>query len=515
VDDTSSNQISVGEEYVTLKSLNGADYTTIDGSTLTDSAPEYGTVIDVSAANVTIDGLTIKNNKSGDHDQRGIYIRYGGFTIQNNKFIDVPSDNILLSAGAVTSGTITNNTITGIGRGHYFDRNGILLECSASCSGVKITNNTISGIGGSASSGIRVARLGGTVTEITVQGNTVSDSFCGISLYGTVTGMTGTKAIANNTITGCVWGVKTSGTADVAFDLVKNTITNSKLYGIYLYGTTLTSTLTFKYNDISGNGSWGIYNINTAGVDVVAKYNYWGDATGPGAGTGTYASTTARGSGDNVSCEVTFSPWLYKPLADVVADNASYQAVEMKLIAGWNTLSTPVQLIAAADTIDELIPSGMTIGYYYDATGWHQITTGYVLNPCDAVYVKMSAITYVLFKFDAGAWTMPSKALAAGWNLVSLASLNASMQADDAVASVYKTAANLPGYSQVISPSLNPGQTDIYGVSGAAWSISCAQHGADLSTELMRPGLGYWIYMQNAATLAGFEITPIAPAFGL
>jgi hypothetical protein len=182
----------------------------------------------------------------------------------------------------------------------------------------------------------------------------------------------------------------------------------------------------------------------------------------------------------------------------------------MKLVSGWNTLSTPVKLISTADAIDELIPSGMTIGYYYDATGWHLITTGYVLNACDAVYVKMSAVTYVLLKFDASAFSAPSKDLDAGWNLIGLAYLSSSgMDADDAVASVYKTAANLPGYSQVFSPSLNATQTDMYGAAGSSWTVSMAEHGG--STSHMFAGLGYWIYMQNAATLAGFEITPIAP----
>jgi len=152
----------------------------------------------------------------------------------------------------------------------------------------------------------------------------------------------------------------------------------------------------------------------------------------------------------------------------------------------------------------------MTIGYYYDATGWHQITTGYVLNACDAVYVKMSIATDVLLKFDAGAWTTPSKDLAAGWNLVSLAYLDsAGKWADSAVASVYKTAANLPGYSQVVSPSLNATQTNMFGVAGTSWAYSSGETAS--ATHTMYSGLGYWVYMQNAATLAGFEITPIAP----
>jgi len=520
--DNSTNKLSLAaaKTYVTIKSLNGADYTTIDAS--------YEATEDILLAwaeNVTIEGLTFKGKKTatGTDGCNGVDVRSSGFTIQNNKFVDIYYDNIWVegSATAIDSGTITNNTVTGMGRAAAPYRSLIGVESSGNgaISGIKITNNTISAGYGAETNGIGVSCVAGAVSAITVQGNTISGCTRGISIWSTVTGMTGTKAIANNSFTGCLYGVKASGSATVAFDLVKNTITGNKLYGIYLYDTALTSTLTFKYNDISGNGSWGIYNIKPVGIDVVAKYNWWGDATGPGAGTGTYASLTARGSGDNVSCEATYSPWLHKSLANVVADNVSYQAVEMKLIAGWNTLSTPVQLIDTADAINELIPSGMTIGYYYDATGWHLITSGKVLNPCDAVYVKMSAVTYVLLKFDAGAWTMPSKDLAVGWNLISLASLNYTsasdaMHAGYAVASVYKTAANLPGYAQVISPSMNAGQTDIYANAGGSWTYASGETITG-TVKVMYAGLGYWVYMQNAATLAGFEITPIAPAFGL
>jgi len=264
-----------------------------------------------------------------------------------------------------------------------------------------------------------------------------------------------------------------------------------------------------QYNDVTGSNTYAIKADSVAATNC--KYNWYGDASGPNYTALTGASVSKsnpNGTGDKITDYVTYYPWLHKSKADVVNDNASYQSSTMKLVAGWNTLATPVKLIATADSIDELIPSGMTIGYYYDG-GWQQITTGYVLDACDAVYVKMSAATYVQFKFDAGAWTMPSKDLAVGWNLVGLAYLaSGGMDADEAAASVYKTAANLPGYSQVIGPSLIDVQTDLYGSTSCA---SFAYSSGSTTTNMMYAGLGYWVYMQNAATLAGFTITPIAP----
>ena len=153
----------------------------------------------------------------------------------------------------------------------------------------------------------------------------------------------------------------------------------------------------------------------------------------------------------------------------------------------------------------------MSVGYYYDG-GWQLLTTAYELAPCDAVYVKLSLAKTVQLKFDADEFTTPSKALAAGWNLASLAYLSSSgMAADDAVASVYLTATNMPGYSQVVSPSLNTLRRDMYYNQESSWSDSRAQHGAASGNSTMYATYGYWIYMLNAATLAGSTITPIAP----
>jgi len=76
---------------------------------------------------------------------------------------------------------------------------------------------------------------------------------------------------------------------------------------------------------------------------------------------------------------------------------------------------------------------------------------------------------------------------------------------------VYSTPANLPGYSQLVSPSLNANQYDMYYNAGSSWTYSRDEATDEGATLGVFAGLGYWVYMQNAATLAGFEITPIAP----
>jgi hypothetical protein len=58
--------------------------------------------------------------------------------------------------------------------------------------------------------------------------------------------------------------------------------------------------LTANCNNIAGNDVFGVY--NAAAEEVDATINWWGDASGP--------SGAGPGSGDGVSANVTFNPWL-------------------------------------------------------------------------------------------------------------------------------------------------------------------------------------------------------------
>ncbi|RJS82054.1 right-handed parallel beta-helix repeat-containing protein [Methanophagales archaeon] len=70
-------------------------------------------------------------------------------------------------------------------------------------------------------------------------------------------------------------------------------------YGIYIQSSLNNH---INYNRICGNTNYGVY--SDCGVD--AEFNWWGDASGPsGAGSGT---------GDAVSANVDYDPWLGAPL---------------------------------------------------------------------------------------------------------------------------------------------------------------------------------------------------------
>jgi len=521
-------------EAVTLTSVNGASSTTLRPTTEIDRGIVVGT--DGTSTNpIIIDGLTFTRLMLATEMDMAVYNDgYDYVTVRNCIFdyvypdaqadSDTPEGVVVFTINStsdnITSATISDNTFTNCGGAFTTGaKPGVILVINRksdtyTISGVTISGNTLTSCNGY---GIDIkGYASATTVRADITDNIITDGVSPISIQGYTTNVN----ILRNTITGgYMYGIRLEDSDHNSLVMKNNTITGcagcmiSKSAALRIdadAGEAGTDPV-IQYNDIYDNDAeYSIAVHDTALGAQNCRYNYFGDATGPyylaliGA---TVGKSNPDGAGVKISDYVTYYPWLHKSRADVVADNASYQTSNMKLVAGWNTMSTPVKLISTADSVDELIPSGMTIGYYYDG-GWQQITTGYVLDACDAVYVKMSAATYVQFKFDAGAFSTPSKDLDAGWNLISLAYLGASKDATDAVASVALTAAGLPGWSQVISPSMNAAQTDIYGATETAWSESAGQ---DSATDTMQPGLGYWCYMQNAATLAGFELTPIVP----
>jgi nitrous oxidase accessory protein NosD len=70
------------------------------------------------------------------------------------------------------------------------------------------------------------------------------------------------------------------------------------------------STVLIKFNSLAGNGDYGLY-VEDSIVTVDATYNWWGHASGPSGGVADpVTSRIADGTGDAVSENVHFDPWL-------------------------------------------------------------------------------------------------------------------------------------------------------------------------------------------------------------
>ncbi|MBA7477680.1 hypothetical protein ES707_13094 [subsurface metagenome] len=380
------------------------------------------------------------------------------------------------------------------------------------------------------------------VGEVIVRNNTVSDSDVGVTFKPSfIDGSPYADAAASLTIHA---DLVTIGPGNNFHDVYKGVDIDDpddELGGIGGFGGSSyylvedANNIIINYNDFVDASSHGVYNgmywadlsvIGAGPLTIDAKYNYWGDESGPTVATASGSIiVNDRGTGDTLNSHITYEPWLHTTQATVVAANTRYYAYNLcELTQGWNIWSTPIALDEQAATWGDYKALGVDLAltniadgpnaYYFINAGptqsWAQPGADYVLRPCDAIYVKMASdqVSPILFSPTVSA---PSKMLYPGWNLVSasyfadLAApvISGEIAVEDALASVYyATGASNIGYSVVTSPAVNQ----------AAWSvIRLATISADLGTDDMIPTKGYWVHMVNGGTLVGEVFTPISP----
>jgi len=133
------------------------------------------------------------------------------------------------------------------------------------------------------------------------------------------------------------------------------------------------------------------------------------------------------------------------------------------------------------------------------------LASSYALKPCDAIYVRMASadIAPVLYSPNL---SVPSKELYSGWNLVGLAYTDGvGLKANEALVSVAEVTGGLTGYKLVVSPSVN--QAPWIYTSGA---IADWDGQGEAPDGWMLRTYGYWVFMLNDGTLAGFAFTPVS-----
>ena len=248
------------------------------------------------------------------------------------------------------------------------------------------------------------------------------------------------------------------------------------------------------YNNIVGNTDYGLLRSGSVWVD--ATYNWWGDMSGP-----YQEGINPGGIGQPVSDDVWFDPWLTRGYQTVLEDGIAYIGRALVDVGtGWNLFSTPIALDPACDTWEEyiLLGNGLAVDpeattYYFDSQiQWYgQVLGTYQLKPCDAILVKMLEPDIAAICYSPGLST-PTKDVVAGWNLVSL-SANDEMYVNEGLKSIVEVTGGLKGVVTVVSPQMNQ----------PAWVYT----GHDEPEEML-PTKGYFVFMLNDGTLAGFEFTP-------
>ncbi|BDE07441.1 hypothetical protein WPS_27170 [Vulcanimicrobium alpinum] len=290
---------------VDARSTRGAE-STINGGA--------GAAITVNADNVTVDGFTLGGPVSQGSAAIVMMGANSGETIQNtivnnpgraasfntsatifrqNRVVNgtTSGDGFQANTSPVHDVTLANNAFGGataaaynaditiiegnkniVVTGNSSTRDGTLVALFKT-DGALVSGNTV--VGDPSSSAIYV---GGADTNVTVSGNVVSGAGSAVNVANAFgDGANLNVRITRNTLKGNVNGVKVGQTA----------VTGS-------------SVVVANRNILTGNSTAGVNNLSSIQVD--ATCNWWGAKDGPG--------PIGPGSGDKVTANVTFSPWL-------------------------------------------------------------------------------------------------------------------------------------------------------------------------------------------------------------
>ena len=259
-----------------------------------------------------------------------------------------------------------------------------------------------------------------------------------------------------------------------------------------------------NFNTIVGNDEfnsyYGLYVNNWGeGVIIDARYNWWGDVSGP-EDPAAYEVTGYQAYGDKVSANVDFEPWLLEEVDPEVTPTTYDKTLALK--DGWTLVSSNKEVatgtvwIGTTPLVDEELEEEATIlAYKYTAgTGYTQVTLATQLTSVDAYYVKTIGGGGVGIIYSDAAPGVVTKNLGEGWNIISAAS--ETMNAYTLLVQLRGTEIEVGittlvvqgGYNQFMVSSFWPLVTD------AEWE-------ALVDEKLMlSPFGGFWVHMNTAKT---------------
>ena len=319
--------------------IDGGSGHTISNNTITScltSGTKRGAIHIYGCPDVTIDGNTLTGNGlTGYHATMGIYVKFT-YPSSSSERVEVINNNIsgMLGINAdiqiydapytyIYNNTISNSEDKGIA---IF---GILgnLAYTSTDNRVQVIGNTISSTyypglqadyapytyfynntlahcnyyGGDGTGDFDYASIHIDIgsANCLIDSNTVSDGINGIQLWSD------NCTVTNNTIYDM--GLTYADTKTTTDDIYYN---SAILYGD-MYDFSMPTSATISNNNIHDN-YWGLFVIDAYTGTVTAECNWWGDDSGP------THSSNPLGTGDNVSDNVDFDPWLLSPAPDAV-----------------------------------------------------------------------------------------------------------------------------------------------------------------------------------------------------
>ncbi|MHC4748604.1 MAG: right-handed parallel beta-helix repeat-containing protein [Planctomycetota bacterium] len=269
---------------VLIEIPSGITDVTIDGFTLNGDLTNP--TADTSVVRCWDDNITISNNII--EGRLGVlYKGANGLTVDRNKMV-VNKNGVVVQPSSASNIVISDN-VFGLGDSPAGDESAIYLTSTSNSS---VLGNTATGF-------INAKGIAGSnLNNLLVSDNIFSGNKDGVSFWGNTTFVT----ISYNVLSDCArYGINIKG-QDI--DIIGNVITGNGDMGVNIARNVIdTERVTLHCNNISANANYGV-KVDTLSVmeTVNAENNWWGDPSGP--------SGNGPGTGDAVSENVDFSPWL-------------------------------------------------------------------------------------------------------------------------------------------------------------------------------------------------------------
>ncbi len=432
------------DKSLTLKGAQFGIDPTVEGARIEESEESVidafdvvGSAIEISTNDVIIDGFTIKNvpsvNIPGD-------VRYGIKTLPQSGDHSVYSSDI----------TIQNNILTDNNRGIYLLDNenslvkqNLMVKCESTTTGVYsggsgivlsyvkpttlVTENVLSeNVAKGSYYGPILVAYGRQYNQPTITKNLITNNYRESPASWGIVVVDASAIIRDNIITeneiGGIWTLW--GTADIPPILIENNeITGNSLSGIEISIGTFAVSVTG--NTISDNGGVGInvqsgittdvsihYNnivgndggVSSPTLSVDATNNWWGHASGPYDPDGNIDvmpcnddpadDMNSDGSGNNVSHNVDYCPWLEAPYRPTMP-MASFIITKAKIEVAKGKASVKGKLDPASDVaISEDVT--VTVGTFSETI------SGYTMTPKDGKWEYKGEGPITKMKID---WT--------------------------------------------------------------------------------------------------------------
>lgn len=318
----------------------------------------------------------------------GVYVNANDGNRISGNYVGIGADgitNIGGSTGLYVRQTSTDNILgtNGDGVADDLERNyignvstGVLCDPSSPGIGNIVAGNTVGVTPGGAAAatdvGIAMRGLEATNTGFVISGNTVGNSTIGIqvdgvgssaSIFGNYVGTDANGAAVYPNDTGI--SLETDG----QYTVHDNLIANSGVAGVALGGTTSFGSAS-ENNCVIGNV---VGAQNNTGVGTIFELNWWGVDSGP--------SGQGPGSGDPVSVDVDYDPWLLYP-PNVCAPSA-------QRLWGISRFDTAVEVSRRS------FPGGATTVFVANGLGFADALAGGVpagLTPAPMLLVRTDSI---------------------------------------------------------------------------------------------------------------------------